>query len=65
MTFLSSSPARTPKLQLDAEQPLTGEYLIPPRKVTPWAKEKPQQDGWRGEIAFRIKPHTSQGHSDG
>ena len=26
----------------------------------PRAKEKPQQDGRRGEIAFRIKPHTHQ-----
>ena len=33
---------------------------IPPKKDTPHsrAKEKPQQDGRRGEIAFRIKPYT-------
>ena len=30
----SSSPARTPKLQLAAEQPLTGECWIPPKKNT-------------------------------
>ena len=54
-----SSPAKTPKLQLTAEQPLTGECWIPPKKDTPHpkAKEKFQQDGRRGEIAFRIKPH--------
>jgi len=55
----SSSPERTPKLQLAAEQPLTGECWIPPKKDTPHpkAKEKSQQDGRRDEIAFRIKPH--------
>ena len=26
--------------------------------LCPRAKEKPQQDGRRGEIAFTIKPHT-------
>ena len=48
-----SSPERTPKLQL-AEQPSTGECWIPPQKDTPHprAKEKPQQDGRRGEIIF-------------
>ena len=29
----------------------------------PGAKEKPQQDGRRGEFAFRIKPHSHQRHS--
>ena len=40
----SSSPVRTTKLQLAAEQPLTGESWIPPKKDTehPRAKEKPQ-----------------------
>ena len=44
------------------EQPSTGECWIPPKKDAPcWrAKEKPQQDGRCGEIAFRIKPHTWQ-----
>ena len=28
-------------------------------------KEKPQQDGRRGKIVFRIKPHTCQRCSDG
>ena len=68
-----SSPARTPKLQLTAEQLLTGECWIPPKKGSPHlkAKESPQQDGRRGEILFRIKPHTHQrcseepcGHQD-
>ena len=29
------------------------------------AKEKPQQDGRRGEITSRIKYHTHQRHSEG
>ena len=31
----------------------------------PRAKEKPQQDGRRGEIAFRLKPHTHQRRLEG
>ena len=57
----SSSPVRTPKLQLAAEQPSTGEcWISPKKKITPLqrAKEKPQQDS-------RIKPHTRQRHSEG
>ena len=62
-----SSSARTPKLQLTAEQPLTGDCWIPPKKDTlhPTAKEKAQQDGRKGGVAFRIKPHISQTHSEG
>ena len=58
----SYSPVRTPKLQLAAEQPSSRECWIPPKKGTPHprAKDKPQQDGRRGEISFRIKPLTSQ-----
>ena len=39
----SSSLVRTPKLQLAAEQPSTGEWLIPSKKDIPHrkAKEKP------------------------
>ena len=63
----SSSPVRTPKLQLAAEQLSTGECWIPPKKDNPHprSKEKPQQDGRRGEIAFRIKPHTRLRHLEG
>ena len=45
------------KLQLAAEQPSTGECWISPKTDTPHprAKEKLQQDGRRGKIAFRIK----------
>ena len=41
--------------------------LDPTQKSTPHpkAKEKPQQGGRRGEIAFRIKPYTCQRHSEG
>ena len=62
----SSSPARTPKSQLAAEQLLTGEYWIPPIKAIPHprVKEKTQQDSRRGKIIFRIKPHTHQRHSE-
>ena len=63
----SSSPARTPKLQLTAEQLLAGDCWILPKKETscPRAKEQPQQDDRRGEILFRIKTHTHQRHSEG
>ena len=63
----SFSPARTPKLQLAAEQPLTEECWIPPKEDTSHsrAKEKPQQDARRGEIAFRIKPYTHQRRLEG
>ena len=56
----SSFPARTPKSQLVAEQPSTGECWIPPIKDTPHPKEKekPQQDGKRETIAFKIKSQT-------
>ena len=41
--------------------------LDPTKKDTPCprAKEKPQQDGRRGKIAFRIKPHAHQRISEG
>ena len=54
--------ARTPKLQLAAEQASTFFGWIPPKKDTPCprANEKPQQDGRRGEIVFRSKLHTHQ-----
>ena len=58
----SSSPVRTPKVQLATEEPLTEECRIPPKKDIPHpsAKEKHHQDCTREEIAFRIKPHTRQ-----
>ena len=63
----SSSPGRSPKLQLGAEQPSTGECWIPPKKdiPRPRAKEKPKQDSKRGEISFRIKSHSRQWHLEG
>ena len=63
----SSSPTRIPKLQLTAEQPLTGECWNPPQKDTPHPrkKEKHQGDDRRGEIAFRIKLHTCQRYLEG
>ena len=58
---------RTPKLQLADEQLSTGECWIPPKKYTPRPREeeKPQQDGKRGEIMIRIKPHTQLRRSKG
>ena len=46
-----SSPVRTSKLQLGAEQSSTRECWIPPKKDTPHPreKEKPQQDSRRGK----------------
>ena len=54
----SSSPARTPKLQLAAEQPSTEECWSLPKKDTPCprAKEKPQQDSRRGKLHLESKP---------
>ena len=53
---------QTPKSQLTTEQPSTGKHWIPSKKdaPAPRAKEKPQQDGRRGEIMFRIKSQTHQ-----
>ena len=58
----STSPARTPKVQLAAEQLSIGECQIPLKKDTPCqsAKKNPQQDGRRGKIMFRIKLQTHQ-----
>ena len=52
------SPARTPKLQLTAEQPLTEERWIPPEKDSPCqrVKEKAQQDGRRGKLHWDSNP---------
>ena len=65
--MLSASPVRTTKLLPAAEQLSTGECWIPSKKDTtrPRAKEKPQQDGRRGEITFRIKLLTHQRCSGG
>ena len=40
--------------------------MILPKKDTPClrANEKPQKDGRRGEITFRIKTHILQRHSE-
>ena len=47
------------------EQRLCGAGATLRRYRTSKGKEKPQQDGWRGEIVYRIKPHTYQRHSEG
>ena len=36
----TSSPERTPKLQLTTERPSTGECWIPPKKIYPMSKGK-------------------------
>ena len=69
----SAFPARTPKLQLAAEQPSTGGCLLPlktnkqtnKQKTHPRAKEKSQQDDRRDELMFRIKPHKCQRYLEG
>ena len=68
----SSSPARTPKLQLAAEQPLTGECWIPPKKKIPhtqWQRRSPSKTvGTHGQVwvsllwgycSFLLEKHTS------
>ena len=59
---MHSSPARTPKSQLAAEQSSTAECWNPPKKDTPHprAKEKLQQDSRRSAIVFKVKLHTRQ-----
>ena len=63
----SSSHEKTSRSQLAPEQPSTGECWTPPKKDTlcPRAKEKPQQDGRRGTIMFKIKSQTRQRCSEG
>ena len=53
-----SSPARTPKLQLATEQPLTGECWIPSKKDTPRprANEKPQKMVGGAKLHFESNP---------
>ena len=63
-TCTQSSPARTSKLQLAADQPSTGDCWIPTKKDTPHLRAK-EQDGRRGKITFRIKPRTHQRCSEG
>lgn len=54
---MRSSSARTPKLQLATEHPLTGEGRDPPKKDTPGARamEKLQKAG--GGVQSRLKPN--------
>ena len=51
-------PARAPKSQLAAEQPLTGECWNPPKKDTPHpkAKKKLQWDSKQCEITIKSNP---------
>ena len=62
----SSSPVRTPKLQVTNE-PSTGQRWIPPKKDTPHprAKEKPQQDSRRRAVIHNIKSQTHYRCSEG
>ena len=67
MDMNSSSPVRTPKLQLIVEQSSKGEDWIMPKKDTPHprAKKKFLKDGRRGKITFRIKAYTHKRRSEG
>ena len=61
-----TSPVRTPKYN-SLWTAIDRTMLDPTKKDTPCprAKEKPQQDGRRGKILSRIKPHTCQRYSEG
>ena len=59
---MHSSSVRTPKLQVPAEEPSTGESWILQIKDTPCPrpKDKPQQDGGGGggvKLLLESKPH--------
>ena len=57
----SSAPMRTPKLQLAAEQPLTGESWIPPKKRYVNHELPDVQAGFRKGRGTRVKLPTSAG----
>ncbi|KAI4548973.1 hypothetical protein MG293_001303 [Ovis ammon polii] len=69
LIFSCKNSKRTPKVKLTAEQPLTKECWLPPKKDAPYpkAKEKPQQDGglmneymWEDELeCARVKVHRA------
>ena len=62
----STSPERTPKLQLAAEWPSREECWITPKQNIPCPRaKKPQQDCRMSKIAFIIKPNTHQRLSEG
>ena len=62
---MCSSSSKTPKLQLAAEQLLTGESWITPKKDTPHPRSKKPQQDERGEFAFRVKLDSYQRHQEG
>ena len=59
---MRSSSAKTPKLQLAAEKPSTGECRIPAKKDTPHprVKEKPQQDDRRVKSHLESNPISAR-----
>ena len=64
----SSIPVRTPKLHLTVEQSLTGENVGSHQKKKPHVqgqRRSPSKTIGGAKIAFRIKPHTHQRHSEG
>ena len=54
----SSSPARTPKLELAAEWPSTGGCWNPPQKKIPYVQG--QTRSHNKTVRVKIKPHTRQ-----
>ena len=54
----SSSPARTPKLELAAERPSTGGCWNPPQKKIPYVQG--QTRSHNKTVRVKIKPHTRQ-----
>ena len=54
----SSSPARTPKLQLAAEQPSTGKCWIPPKKDIPHPRAKEKTQRVVGGVKSRLESNS-------
>ena len=52
--MLSSSPVRTPKLQVIAEQPLTGECWTPPKEI-PHVQEQRRSTKMVGGAKLHLK----------
>ena len=52
--MLSSSPVRTPKLQVTAEQPSTGECWTPPKEI-PYVQGQRRSTKMVGEAKLHLK----------
>ena len=50
-----SSPERTQKLQLDAEEPSTSECWIPPKKISYIQRQKKNPSNLVGEVKLHLE----------